>query len=113
MRNDLPLIKFQSNEQVIVDEHTLFALINGPGKVPPASVVLDENQYEAMSDRRPTYERKKPSGAIFALEIVKLVTVPTELRGRSGQALERDTMDAAWVIERSEKKDIKGRYIRG
>lgn len=93
---------------MVVNEHTLYALIKGPGKVPPARVALRRDQYEGTGDRKTTYEREKPSGAIFPLEIVRLVTDPTTLRG---WIWERDTIDAAWVIAKNEKIEIRGRYI--
>lgn len=88
-------------------------MINGPGKVPPASEVLEWSQYEGTSNRKATYERKKPSGAIIPLDIVKLVTGPTVL-GSSDRALvcERAMMDAAWVNEKNEMMNIKRGYIR-
>ena len=80
--------------------------------MPPASEVLDWGQYEGTRNRKTTYERKKPSGAIIRLEIVRLVTGPTTLgsRGR-GLVWERAKMDTAWAIEKNEKVNIKEVYI--
>lgn len=60
-----------------------------------------------------TYERKKPSGAIIPLEIVRLVTGPTTLGCGRGLVVEIETMDAAWVIEKNERKGNKRVYIIG
>lgn len=85
--------------------------MSGPGKVPPASVVLRWGQNEGASDRKTTYERKNPSGAINPLEIVRLVTGPTTLGSGRGLVLERETMDAALAIEKNETKEPNRIYI--